>query len=307
MDLGYDGWLYILAFDHRSSLEKAVVGAGVPVDVAAAARMRDAKRLIFDGVLRAARRMDDPDALGVLVDERYGADAARSTRRAGITLAIAVEKSGQDVFDLEYGEAFGEHIEQVDPDFAKVLVRHNPQGDAEGNRVQLQRLRRVSDWLHDHDRKLLYELLVPAEPHQLDAVDGDVDRYDAEVRPGLMREAMRATQDAGIEPDVWKIEGIERGEDCVMLANQARSGGRDGVACVILGRGADSGRVDHWLREAAPVDGFVGFAIGRSIWSQPVAEHLDGTATRDEVADAIADRFLRFVDVYTSAGGTDAR
>ena len=52
-----------------------------------------------------------------------------------------------------------------------------------------------------------------------------------------------------------------------MLAEQARSGaGREGVKCVLLGRGASTEKVEHWLRAAAPVEGFIGFAIGRSIW-----------------------------------------
>ena len=162
---------------------------------------------------------------------------------------MPVEKSGQKEFDFEYGEDFGAHIERYDPDFSKVLVRYNPDGDAEMNRRQAERLRRLSEWLHEHDRKFLFELLVPAEERQLASVDGDSDRYDAELRPELMRRAIAELQDAGVEADIWKIEGVDERADCERIAAQCRAGGRDGVVCVVLGRGADDDKVDHWLRQ----------------------------------------------------------
>ena len=163
---------------------------------------------------------------------------------------MPVEKSGQKEFDFEYGDDFGAHIEKFDPDFSKVLVRYNPDGDAEMNRRQSERLKRLADWLHEHDRKFLFELLVPAEEDQLAAVGGDTDRYDAELRPELMRRTIAEFQDAGVEADIWKIEGVDTRDDCERIAAQARAGGRDGVVCVVLGRGADDDKVDHWLRQA---------------------------------------------------------
>jgi 5-dehydro-2-deoxygluconokinase len=116
-----------------------------------------------------------------------------------------------------------------------------------------------------------------------------------------MARAIEDIQDAGIEVDVWKIEGVEAREDCEMLVAQARAGGRDGVSCVVLGRGADDEKVDHWLTQAAPVDGFNGFAIGRSIWWEPLKAYVDGKIERSEGAQRIADNYLRFVDVYERA------
>jgi 5-dehydro-2-deoxygluconokinase len=214
---------------------------------------------------------------------------------------MPAERSGQNYFDFQYGEEFPKHIESFDPDFTKVLVRYNPDGERELNDDQLQKLKRLSDWLKGHERRFLFELLVPAEEHQLQAVDGDAERYDAELRPELMRRAIAEIQDAGIEVDVWKIEGVEQRSDCEMLVAQARSGGRDGVACVVLGRGADDAKVDHWLTQAAPVEGFVGFAIGRSIWWDPLKAYVDGKIERLAGARKIAENYLRFVKVYEAA------
>jgi myo-inositol catabolism protein IolC len=301
MTLGYHDDLYILAFDHRGSIQKGLLGIQGRPGPQEAARITDAKAVILEGFLRALDQGVPRDAAGVLVDEEFGADLARQARKEGMILAMPVEKSGRDEFDFEYGEAFGAHIEEFDPTFAKVLVRYNPDGDREMNARQLVRLERLSTWLHDRDRKLLFELLVPPTPGQLEEVGGDADRYDNEVRPGLVLQAIRDLHERGVEPDVWKIEGLERKEDSRAVADLARSSGRDGVGCVVLGRGADREAVEHWLRAGAGVPGFVGFAIGRTIWHEPLVAWRDGTASREEAADRIAGTYRRMVEVYGEA------
>jgi 5-dehydro-2-deoxygluconokinase len=300
--LGYDGKLYILAFDHRGSFQKKMFGIEGDPTGEETERISDAKRLIFEGMELAVQRGVDASATGVLVDEQFGSDIPRRANDEGLVLAMPVEKSGQDEFDFQYGADFGRHIEQFDVDFAKVLVRYNPDGDAATNERQLGRLKELADWLHANDRKFLFELLVPAEPAQLESVGGDTDRYDAELRPALMRRAIQDIQDYGVEVDVWKIEGVDAREDAGMLAEQTRSGeGREGVVCVLLGRGASDDKVDHWLRQAAPVEGFVGFAIGRSIWWDALKGFLDGGLERSAAAEKVADNYLRFVKVYDDA------
>jgi len=301
MPLGYDQKLYILAFDHRGSFQKKFFGIEGEPDSEQTAIIADAKHLIFEGLLQAVSAGADPSVTGVLVDEQFGSTVPAEAREHGLKLAMPAERSGQNMFDFQYGDDFPEHIERFHPDFTKVLVRYNPDGDAEGNRVQLAKLKRLSDWLLEHDPKFLFELLVPAEDSQLQLVGGDSERYDTELRPELMRRAIAEIQDAGIEVDVWKIEGVEERSDCEMLVAQARSGGRHGVSCVVLGRGADDAKVEHWLSQAAPVDGFIGFAIGRTIWWEPLKAYVDGKIERAAGARKIAENFLRFVAVYERA------
>jgi myo-inositol catabolism protein IolC len=301
--LGYDKQLYILAFDHRGSFQKKFFGIEGEPDPEQTAMIADAKHLVFEGMQQAVAAGADPSVTGVLVDEQFGSSVPEEARAQGLRLAMPAERSGQEMFDFQYGGQFGEHIERFDPDFTKVLVRYNPDGDAEGNREQREKLRQLSDWLHARGRKFLFELLVPATPAQLQTVDGDGERYDGELRPELMRRTIAEIQDAGIEVDVWKIEGVDARADCEILVAQARTGGRDGVVCVVLGRGADDAKVDHWLGEAAPVDGFVGFAIGRSIWWDPLKAYVDGKIERRVAAQQIAQNYLRFVKVYERAEG----
>jgi myo-inositol catabolism protein IolC len=303
MALGYSGKLYILAFDHRGSFQKKMFGIQSDPTPEQTDQIADAKHLIFEGLLKATEQGVDPKATGCLVDEQFGTPKhiPEQAKENGLLLAMPVEKSGQDEFDFEYGDEFGEHIARFDPDFSKVLVRYNPEGDAGLNQRQTERLKRLADWLHEHDRKFLFELLVPAEEHQLEKVGGDSDRYDAELRPELMRRTITEFQDAGVEADIWKIEGIDTQEDCELIAQTARRDGRDGVICVVLGRGANDDKVDHWLRQGAPVEGYAGFAIGRTIWWDALKGFLDGDLERDDAASQISEKYLRFVQVYREA------
>lgn len=302
MTLGYDGSLYILAFDHRGSFQKKMFGISGEPDAEQTATISDAKKVIFEGFKKAVDELGvDKGSAGVLVDEQFGADIAREAEKEGYLLAMPVEKSGQDEFDFQYDEDFGTHIEDFDPSFSKVLVRYNPDGDPEMNARQNERLKKLGDWLHANNRKYLFELLVPATDAQLDSVGGDDERYDKEVRPGLMIAAIKELQDAGIEPDIWKIEGIDKREDCEAISQQVRSGGRVGVVCVVLGRGANDAAVDHWLQQGAGVPGYVGFAIGRTIWWDSLKGYLDGSLDREAAASQIAQNYKRFIDVYTGA------
>ncbi len=295
--------LYMLSFDHRGSFKNGLMRIlGEPTDEERR-RISALKMLIYKGFMRAIADGAPRASCAVLVDEEFGAGIARAARRATLTLAMPVERSGQDEFDFEFAAHFGEHIRAFDPDYAKVLVRYNPDGDAELNGRQTERLARLSGWLRAHDRKFLFELLVPATASQLAQVGGDQGDYDRELRPALVVRAMARLQDAGVEPVVWKIEGLETREDCERVVTQARAGGRDEVDCVVLGRGENLDRVADWLRQAAPVGGYVGLAVGRTIWLDALSEHLAGRLDEDAAIGRIAANYRRMIDVYTSAAG----
>lgn len=303
MPLGYGRSLYIMAFDHRGSFRSMFGIKGRAPTPEEDVRIADAKMMILDGVEKAVAEGVDRQKVGVLVDEEYGTDVARKAKSNGIVFAMPAEKSGQDEFDFEYDEAFGDHIEDFDPTFCKVLVRSNTDWDPEMNRRQFERLKRLSDWLHERDRKFLFELLVPATQEQLAQVGGDEQRYDVEVRPLVMMRLMEQIQDSGIEPDIWKIEGIDSREQCAQIAELVRRDGRDGVGCVVLGRGANAQKVEDWLRTGAGLPGYIGFAIGRTIFGDSVKAVASGSMERDAAASIVATNYRHFIDVWEGAGG----
>jgi myo-inositol catabolism protein IolC len=301
MALGFEGNLYILAFDHRGSFQKKMFGISGAPTAEQTETISDAKRLIWEGFLVALEGGAPRDAAGILVDEQFGGDIAREAAKEGLLFAMPVEKSGQNEFDFEYGDDFGKHIEEFDPTFSKVLVRYNPEDeDGEMNRRQVERLTRLGRWLHDNDRKFLFELLVPATDAQLERVGGDSDRFDKELRPDLMIRAIRELQEGGVDPDIWKIEGIDKREDCERISEATRAGGREGVVCVVLGRGANDAAVEHWLKQGSGVPGYVGFAIGRTIWWDALKGFLNGDLERRVAAEQIATNYRGFIDVYNS-------
>jgi 5-dehydro-2-deoxygluconokinase len=273
MPRGFDSPLYILPFDHRGSFETKMFGWHEPLSTAQTADIAAAKRVIYDGFLAAIAGGVPRDRAGILVDEQFGSAILRDAAAGGFLTACPAEKSGQDEFDFEYGADFTRHIEAFTPSFCKVLVRYNPDGDPAVNRRQAERLRQLSDVLATANKtRLMFELLVPAEPAQLASVHGDKAVYDLDVRPQLMVRAIHELQDAGVEPDVWKIEGLDRRSDCEAIVTAARRGGRDTVGCIVLGRGEDGGKVRQWLQTAASVPGFIGFAVGRTDFWQPLVD-----------------------------------
>ena len=298
--LGFDKQLYILPFDHRGSFQKKMFGWQGELSPQQTAEIAAAKRVIYDAFQAAVHAGVPKEKAGILVDEQFGAAILRDAVGEGYTTACPAEKSGQDEFDFEYGDDFAKHIEAFHPTFCKVLVRYNPEGDQSLNRRQSARLKRLSNYLHSNESRsrFMFELLVPAEKAQLDRLKGDKKAYDLALRPQLMVQAIQQLQDGEVEPDVWKIEGLDRHEDCEKVVAAARRGDRNRVGCIVLGRGEDDRKVRDWLTTAAAVPGFIGFAVGRTCFWDPLVDWRGKKITRDAAVAEIARRYQEFVEIF---------
>jgi len=304
--LGFDRPLYILPFDHRGSFQKKMFGWDGALSPQQTAEIAAAKRVIYDAFTTAIHAGVPKEKAGILVDEQFGATILRDASAEGYSTSCPAEKSGQDEFDFEYGEEFGNHIEAFHPTFCKVLVRYNPEADPDLNRRQSLRLRRLSEYLHNNKSRsrFMFELLVPAEKAQLERFQGDKKAYDLKLRPQLMAQTIEELQDAGVEPDVWKIEGLERREDCETIVAAARRGGRNRVGCIILGRGEDDRKVREWLTTASAVPGFIGFAVGRTSFWDPLVDWRGKKITREAAVAEIARRYQEFVEIFETQNKT---
>lgn len=300
--LGFDQPLYLLPFDHRGSFASKMFGFHGQLTPAQTAEIAAAKRVIFDGFKIAIAAGVPMEKAGILVDEQFGAAILRDAEKDGFMTACPAEKSGQEEFDFEYGDDFEKHIEAMHPTFCKVLVRYNPEGDEALNKRQAAKLRKLSQYLHTKsESRFMFELLVPAEKAQLERFNGDKKAYDLQLRPTLVLQIFEDLQNAGVEPDVWKIEGLDRREDCEAIVSAARRRGRDQVGCIILGRGEDDKKVREWLTIASQVDGFIGFAVGRTDFWQPLVDFRAGKITREAAAAEMARRYEEFVGIFEEA------
>jgi myo-inositol catabolism protein IolC len=301
MSLGYNLPLYLLPFDHRHSYVSDMFQLDAPLTAAQRRAVIESKQVIYDGFRYALGDNLTVDTAGLLVDEEFGTAILRDANRRGYVTALSTERSGSAEFEFEYGSAFAAHIEAFQPTFAKALVRYNPEGDVALNARQTARLKELSNYCHAVGQRFMFELLVPATQAQMDRSGADQDTYDRFIRPALMRQAIRALQDAGVEPDIWKIEGLDRREDCEQVVTLARREGRDEVGCIVLGRHADDEKVVSWLRTAASVPGFIGFAVGRTTFWDAVRDYEKKRTTRGEAAARIALRYRKWARAFDAA------
>ncbi len=301
--------LFILAMDHRASFARVLFGVDGDPTEAERTKMRDAKMVIYDGARQAAAEGLTTGRAGVLVDEQFGAEVARRAKADGFVLAMPIEKSGTMLFELEYGEHYPEHVEAFDPDFFKVLVRYNPADEPDARAHQIERLAEVSAWARASGRRWLFELLVPPTRDQL-AQSEDQFHFDRDVRPKLTVQTIASFNDGGVHPTIWKLEGYETTDGAHEVLRGVAADTAYPAECIVLGRNAPLEQVEHWLDVAAPLPGFAGFAVGRSIWEEALQDLLAGRVERDQAVSVIADRYRRLIGDYCSArlpggGGVD--
>lgn len=290
--------LLILAFDHRSSFTEKLFGIKNRKPTAEEKRMiEDYKKTIFAGFQLALTKGVPKEIAGLLVDEEFGSEVLQEAKKNGFSFAMPVEKSGQDEFDFEYGDKYAEHITKFDPTFVKVLVRYNPESDSVANQRQLRRLKELNDYLAKTKRTFLFELIVPATAKQLADCGGSKETYDQAARPKLMVKSLAEIQTAGVDPAIWKLEGVDNPADAKTVVAQAQSGGRK-AGVITLGRGESKEHVQKWLAVGAKIPGIIGFAVGRTIFWEPLSEYRAGKTGKAEATAKIAQNYVDFTKLW---------
>ncbi|MCL4419019.1 DUF2090 domain-containing protein [Patescibacteria group bacterium] len=299
-NLGYSKSLFILPFDHRSTFEKGMFGVDKDELLSDEQReeIKEKKEIIYEGFKKAVREKIPKELAAILVDEEFGDAILRDAAGLGFVTLLTTEKSGEREFTFEYGDEFDDHIKKYNPTFAKALVHFNPEDDAVSKEKQLRELRRLSDFCRSNNFKFMLEVLIEASQSQLLSVDGDKNRYDREIRPKLAVTLVEEFQEKGVDPDVWKLEGMEKEEDYKALVDRARAGGRDNVGIVVLGRGAEQKVVEKWISSGARAEGVIGFAVGRTIFWDPLISLRDGKLSRDEAIDRISKNYQHFYNLF---------
>jgi len=279
--------LLLLPFDHRSSFSKKILGIDGQPTEEQNRKIKDLKRLVFEAFLKVRAEVENPQNLGMLVDEYYGKEILKEANEKDITTSVCVEKSGQKVFAFEYGKSFGQHILEINPTYVKVLVRYNPENKRK-NRKQLKRLKKLNEFCKENDRKLLFELLVPPTEKDLKISED----FDTKIRPYKTEGALTEIAEK-INVDIWKLEGLDtKGWGVVLeaLPKEAR--------VIVLGRGENKKKVEFWLTEAANFNQIIGFAIGRTVFMRPLLDLLGNKIPEEKAVDQIAQNYKYFVDLW---------
>lgn len=280
--------LFVLPFDHRANFAQKLLGFSENPTLEEKQIVTDYKKIIYDAIWKAIDLGIPKEESAVLVDEVYGLEILKDAKARGLVTMQTVEKSGREEFEFEYGDDFEEHLLAVGPTYAKALVRYDVNKD---NTVQLERLKKLSDFCQRSGIKLLIEPLMQLR--------GDQSDFDHNQRYKDLILMMREMQAVGIEADVWKIEGLYEKYQYEEVVRQARNTPkRADVSLIILGRNETKEHVMQWIEAGRDVPGVVGFAVGRTIFWHPLSQYKEGKITREVAVEMIANDYFEYYKVF---------
>jgi myo-inositol catabolism protein IolC len=290
--------LMVFAMDHRDSY-RTLLGLPHPHSDAELRRAREVKAAVFGGFADAVQTMPDADGVALLIDAEYGDHLIDAARRLGSLICLPLERSGQAELQWEYEDEFDGVVDRLRPDLVKILMRYNADGDAALNARQADRAAQMSAWCLDRSLPLMLEVLIPPTAAQRELTADDASAWDAKLRPELQVRAIEELRAAGSDPSIWKVEGLDDNADARRMVEAARAGGRDDVSCIVLGRGADLDRIEQWLAVGAATDGYVGFAVGRSLWNGPALRLWRAESAEEDVRREVSANYLRLCETWT--------
>jgi 5-dehydro-2-deoxygluconokinase len=295
--LGYEKDLYVLPFDHRSSFVKKIIGDVERLSKKDTKKIKEYKKIIFQAFLKARREIKNNLAskLAILIDDQFGLEIFKEAKKKKIPAILAVEESGQRVFTLRHGRNFGKNLLRLKPDFVKALLHYNP-ANKTLNIIQQRRLKNLNDYCKKNNFKLIVELLISPTEKDFEKAKGSRELFDKKFRTSLLLKSIRELRKIGIEPDIWKLEAAESVSDWKKIISLIKKGAkRKNVGIIVLGRGEDKERVINWVRIAKKVKGLNGFAIGRTVFIEPLLRYKNGKITKQEAIKEVADNYLWFV------------
>ncbi len=280
--------LFVLPFDHRAGFAQKMLGFGEILTLDEKRIVTSYKQIIYEAIFKAIDMGIAKEHSAVLVDEVYGLDILKDAKEKGLITMQTIERSGQDFFDFEY-EDWKDHLTNIMPSFAKALVRYDVSAD---NSEQLGRLKKLSDFCIEKKIGLLIEPLMQNKNYEKEV-------YDNEYRCLDLNKMILEMQDFGIEANIWKIEGLYKKEQYVEVVKTARNTKeRNDVGIIILGRNESKEHVNQWIVAGRDVDGVVGFAVGRTIFWEPLMKYKNAEISRGMAVEAIASDYFEYYKLF---------
>jgi 5-dehydro-2-deoxygluconokinase len=270
----------MLASDHRWQWQEWCDKNSVARD-----RIAEVKGLVLDAFLQARERSHEVRQYGaLLLDNQYASAAMADAMGRGIPVGAPVEKAG--VFPLEWErEPF--HAMSRGNSFVKVLVRYRPEWPEADREGQWAKLLELQAWCRGEHIPLLVEIIIMKAGE-------DEHEFEHHGRPTMLAGLIREAYSRGLVPAIWKIEGTASRDGAVQVDAAIRE--RPEPRQLILGKGAGPEAIASWFDAAAGLPSTAGFAIGRSVFMEPGSDYLLGRRSASETRDAIAERYLAFVN-----------
>ena len=290
-----DNQLYILPFDHRNSFIKVILNIKERKPTKDEVnKAKELKNIIYESFKKAVEEGISKDNAGILTDDWLGLDVLKKAKEDKSIFCIPVEESGQEEFMFE--KLFWKsYIKKWNPTYVKALVRYNPEGDKALNQRQAKRLANLSRFLKKKNIKFMFELLVP--PTEEEKV---LENYDNKLRPELMIKAIDELHKAGVFPDVWKIEGLDKTEKMQSVADKIKENDSNSKI-IILGRGESKEHAELWLKSGAKVDTAIGFAVGRTVFQKPCEDYVNNKLSKEDAIKTIKENYVHFVNIWKKA------
>jgi len=295
--LGYNKPLYILPFDHRNTFLKSMYHVDT-LNEKQIEQIKEFKKIIYLGFKWAIKKGVPKENAAILIDDQYGKEVMQLAKEDRVAVLYTLEKSGVEFVEFAHAN-WQEKVKQYNPEFCKMLVKYNPDDENLQKEQKLSVLKIASDFTHENGYKFLIEPLIPATNQQLTKVNNNKDEYDQKIRPLLTIAMIKEMQEAGVEPDIWKLEGMNLEDDYKNVVRQARFDNRENVSVVILGRGANFEKVSNWLRVGAKVNGVIGFAVGRTIFWEALEEYREGKISSGDAVIKIGGNFMKCYEIFT--------
>jgi myo-inositol catabolism protein IolC len=280
--------LFVLPFDHRAGFAQKMLGFGEILTLDEKKIVTSYKQIIYEAIFKAIDMGIAKQDSAVLVDEVYGLSILKDAKEKGLITMQTTEKSGQDFFDFEY-EDWKDHLLNIKPSYAKALVRYDVSAD---NKEQLGRLKELSDFCVENKIGLLIEPLMQNKNFEKEI-------YDNEYRYLDLIKMIIEMQDFDIEADIWKIEGLYKKEQYEEIVKVARNGeNRSEVGLIILGRNETKEHVNAWIVAGREVEGVLGFAVGRTIFWEPLMKYKNEEISRSMTIDMIAEDYFSYYKLF---------
>lgn len=271
--------LYLLPFDHRKSFMK-IIKASPPLTKKDIQKAKAYKKIIYRAFLKSLKEVPKKHA-AILVDEQFGREILKDAKKRKITICNAFEKSGPGEFQFERKD-WKKQLREIKPDYAKILIRYNPEEDKKLNLRQAKKLSQFGSYLKKQKTKFLLEIMTPGQ------------------KPKTILKAVKELQKKGVAPDVWKLEGLGSKKLMQQVANQVKSVNPK-AAIIILGGGEKKQKIEQWLKTGAQIKAVIGFAVGRTIFEKPLKDYRAGKISRKEAINKIAQNYSHFVKVFEKA------